>query len=97
MHFSIQPCSKERKHSIRLDFCAVFQMAILRLKQQLLLQVNYDARDLSINTNRYNDFPFSGYTPGQVINVKVSVQNDSKQILSRMAVQLCKVRSQVEI
>lgn len=36
--------------------------------------------------------PVSGYTPGQTINVKVTVNNGSKQTLTNMEVQLNKVR-----
>lgn len=36
--------------------------------------------------------PVTGYTPGQTINVKVKVSNESKQKLTSMEVQLNKVR-----
>lgn len=39
------------------------------------------------------DFQFAGYTPGQTINVKVNVNNESNQVLSSMEVQLCKVNN----
>lgn len=37
--------------------------------------------------------PVSGYTPGQTINVKVNVNNKSKETLTEIEVQLNKVRS----
>lgn len=40
---------------------------------------------------------FTGYTPGQTINVNVNVNNQSKQTLEKMEVQLSKVRSQFHL
>lgn len=40
--------------------------------------------------------PVGGYTPGQIINLEIKVNNQSEQPLTEISVQLIKVKSNFE-